>query len=172
MSDLYQILGVSQNATLDTIKQAFRTKVKLAHPDSNPDASPDEFHKLNEAYMILSDDKKRLLYDLRLKHGTISRPVYYRPGSNSGNTTHQYKPRSSAQSRQKSSRVEKLIDLVFITPMVLTIMWSVGSIIYRWILQPVGGGRTVQGEIAGILFSLGLLYVFFAYYKSTRSNRK
>ena len=63
--DLYEILGVSRNATLDEIKQAYRTLALKYHPDKNPgDKSAEEkFKEINAAYEVLADPKKRQIYD-------------------------------------------------------------------------------------------------------------
>ncbi len=54
MNNYYQILGVTQNATLDQIKKAYRTKAKYLHPDRNKSESAHEqFILLNEAYEYL-----------------------------------------------------------------------------------------------------------------------
>lgn len=63
--DYYKILGVDKNATADEIKSSFRKLAKKYHPDLNPDNAEAEqkFKEINEAYEVLSDDKKRKTYD-------------------------------------------------------------------------------------------------------------
>ena len=64
MTNYYEILEVSQNATKDEIKSAFRKKARTLHPDVNkaPDAE-ERFKELGKAYETLSDDNKRATYD-------------------------------------------------------------------------------------------------------------
>ena len=59
--DYYKTLGVSRNATADEIKKAFRKLARKHHPDAGGDEA--KFKEINEAYEVLSDDKKRKLYD-------------------------------------------------------------------------------------------------------------
>jgi curved DNA-binding protein len=61
----YNILGVNRSATERELKQAYRKRARQHHPDVNPgDKSAEEkFKQINEAYEVLSDEKKRRKYD-------------------------------------------------------------------------------------------------------------
>lgn len=64
--DLYEILGVSKNASQKEIKEAYRKLARKHHPDTNPEnrkASEEKFKEINQAYEILGDPKKRAEYD-------------------------------------------------------------------------------------------------------------
>ncbi|CAG8565474.1 9827_t:CDS:2 [Ambispora gerdemannii] len=59
---LYNTLGIRKAATEEEIKKAYRRLALRYHPDKNPNAA-DEFKSINHAYEILSDPKKRSVYD-------------------------------------------------------------------------------------------------------------
>lgn len=64
-TDLYAVLGVPKSADAEAIKKAFRASAMKFHPDRNPGdkSAEDSFKKVNHAYEVLSDPKKRALYD-------------------------------------------------------------------------------------------------------------
>jgi molecular chaperone DnaJ len=63
--DYYELLGVSKKASAKDIRTAFRKLARKYHPDLNPGdkSSEEKFKQLQEAYDILSDSKKRQMYD-------------------------------------------------------------------------------------------------------------
>jgi molecular chaperone DnaJ len=62
--NLYEVLGVSRNATEDQIRSAYRQQALKYHPDRNraPDAA-ERFKEVTEAYEVLRDREKRAMYD-------------------------------------------------------------------------------------------------------------
>ncbi len=61
--DYYQILGVDRKASKEDIKKAFRGLAQKYHPDKTG-GDEAKFKEVNEAYQVLSDDKKRSQYDV------------------------------------------------------------------------------------------------------------
>src|SRR5271166_2995251 len=63
--DYYAVLGVKKTATPEEIRKAFRKLARKYHPDVNPNdkRSEEKFKEISEANDILSDEKKRKVYD-------------------------------------------------------------------------------------------------------------
>src|SRR5687768_6824986 len=67
----YKVLGIEPAANQDEIKAAYRKLVRQYHPDKN--SGREEFFKqIQEAYEVLSDEKKRDAYDAKLAYETYT----------------------------------------------------------------------------------------------------
>lgn len=62
--DYYKVLGISKGASEDEMKKAYRKQALRFHPDKNKSpGAEDKFKEIAEAYDVLSDAKKRDIYD-------------------------------------------------------------------------------------------------------------
>src|ERR1700728_4365253 len=63
--DYYALLGLKKTATAEEIRKAFRKLARKYHPDVNPGdkKAEEKFKELSEANDVLSDEKKRKIYD-------------------------------------------------------------------------------------------------------------
>jgi len=76
LHDYYKILGVSQNATKDEIRKAYRRKAKLLHPDiTGKDSERAQFQLLNESYHVLINEDRRRGYDFLFKYRAVSEEI-------------------------------------------------------------------------------------------------
>jgi len=81
--DLYQVLGVTEKASGDEVKKAYRKLAKQHHPDANPNRpqAAERFKEIGEAYSVLSDTDKRKQYDRMRRLGVFG---FGRDGSGTG----------------------------------------------------------------------------------------
>ena len=72
--DYYQVLEVNRSASGDDVRRAYRRLARQYHPDLNPSPEAEErFKEINEAYEVLSDDRRRASYD-RFGHAASDFP--------------------------------------------------------------------------------------------------
>lgn len=64
--DYYKILQIDKNSSTKEIKKHYYKLAKTYHPDKNNGISDENFKRLSEAYSVLSNPKKRYLYDMKL----------------------------------------------------------------------------------------------------------
>ncbi len=64
-NDYYATLGIKKSATADEVRKAFRKLARKYHPDVNPGdkKAEEKFKEISEANEVLSDEKKRKIYD-------------------------------------------------------------------------------------------------------------
>lgn len=84
--DFYKVLGVSDKASKDEIKRAYRKLARKHHPDTNKDDAEAEhrFKEVSEAYSILSNEEKRKEYDEIQSYSDGGSPFGFRPGRPGG----------------------------------------------------------------------------------------
>ncbi|XP_010205541.1 dnaJ homolog subfamily B member 8 [Colius striatus] len=77
MVNYYKVLGLQRSASQDDIKKAFHKLALQWHPDKNPsnkEEAEKNFKAVVEAYNVLSDPQKRLVYDKSFKESRSHRP--------------------------------------------------------------------------------------------------
>jgi len=127
--DYFELLGVSRQAGADEVKQAYRQKARLLHPDLNP--APDaaeRFRELTTAYTVLSDPQQRDAY-IRAQLASLS------PS-----------PPRRLPRRKKSYMVTLNVGMLVVGLIIL--MWGGDHAAFAWLSRPetcrvvqVGGER-------------------------------
>ncbi|XP_074008637.1 dnaJ homolog subfamily B member 8 [Numenius arquata] len=76
MVDYYKVLGLQRSASQDDVKKSYHKLALKWHPDKNPsnkEEAEKKFKAVAEAYEVLSDPQKRLLYDMSVKETRFDR---------------------------------------------------------------------------------------------------
>lgn len=107
--DYYKVLGVPRSADVPAIKQAYRRKAKMCHPDRNPSPKAKRiFQVVQRAYETLSDQEQRKIYDERL--------LFHRPWTPEDEQTKQRKEdiyrRARRMRRKRQAKEDALINPV------------------------------------------------------------
>ena len=63
-TDHYETLQISKNADHDTVNRVFRLLAQRFHPDNPDTGNEEQFRRIHEAYLVLSDPEKRAQYDI------------------------------------------------------------------------------------------------------------
>lgn len=102
--DYYKILGIDKTASEKDIKKAYRKLAIKYHPDKNPDnkeKAEENFKKVSEAYQVLSDSKKRKIYDQYGKAGLD-------PSAGGGGGGFSGHPGATRMSREDADKIFKM----------------------------------------------------------------
>lgn len=140
INDYYYILGVDRDADLETIKNVFRKKIALYHPENNkaPEAK-EKFDLLIEAFNVLSDKNKRKAYDKMLNDKAHNLPQVVTPKQEET-----YKEwQKEAKKKSKTSWESDLTDLLL-----LDVFFNLG---FTGIFDDIGD---VIGDTFGDVFDL------------------
>jgi hypothetical protein len=156
-ADYYQILGISRDANVEQIKQAYRSKAKLYHPDINkaPNAKI-LFQLINEAYQVLINPEKKKWYDFKLRYpsttGVRPQPEHRR----TANFDSYYRAYTRSQQERKeekeSARYRKtVLDHFLFYFLIVAGVIAIGSSIAD-IVSKDFNSKTASGLIFGIWF--------------------
>ena len=119
MTDYYEVLGVTKDASADDIKKAYRKLAFKYHPDQNPGdkAAEEKFKQVTAAYDILGDEQKRRDYDnagynpfANASYGEYgqqqSQTSYQDPFNQTGDFWTWFTNASAAQQKQEENQAE------------------------------------------------------------------
>ena len=170
----YELLGVSENASSEEIKEAYKKQMKKWHPDINKSSDAVNMStKINEAKEVLLDDIKRQDYDLYLKNKiteNYNRYTQRRSNNTNAQTTSNVYEETKVTKWQylkdwlKYSTVSKLRKVIGLVGVLLEsfFCWLIKIIlIITAYICTIGSSiiRMIYGMIAPILGILGIIFI-------------
>lgn len=130
MPTLYDILGLTNQASQADIKSAYKRLAFQYHPDVNPDnpQAEEKFKQINSAYQVLSDETLRSNYDFMINQRVYEMPVYQTPQPNYTQTnytssrTYQYRTHSAPKPNlsKKKIRIINISSIIFFIGLVIS----------------------------------------------------
>lgn len=142
----YSILQVSQYATPEEIKRAYHKMARLFHPDNYQGSIQDaenQMAMINEAYAVLSDERKRREYDLRRKEAenstegtTRSTETYSDENINDRDKKNQNTTENNSFQTDKSNKqnYDKTVSNIEFVSKIMEGLLSIGKNLVEWII--------------------------------------
>jgi curved DNA-binding protein CbpA len=128
-TDLYELLEVSPRASAGVIQAAYRVLARAHHPDVNDSADTVKvMRRLNAAYAVLSDPKRRARYDAQF----TSPPP--RPAHRPRARVEQRRGRAQPQLALGSHRPQGAQMLARLLVIALLISMAIGAVLFAWVL--------------------------------------
>lgn len=176
MKNFYDILGVSNAATPEEIRRAYRVLARRYHPDVNPGRNSEErFKEIAHAYATLSDVGKRRAYDAELGkrlhesvHSTFNKAhtAYkqaQRSSSAARNTTTVKRPQTSGNATQKAAAKSASVkgiqdsDIQKLARLSRDTFRSIQETVQKKLLRKQRGAQTAQPHLSIVEVSLNVI---------------
>ena len=115
LKDYYKILEVERSAGIREIRKAYRILAKEKHPDSNPDADPELFIELIEAYTVIGDPVSKTKYDKLYDHYILGKPIsnerrFHRREDRRRSSVHRKSAQGKARGEKRSHQSKETFE--------------------------------------------------------------